>query len=165
MVDGCGAMVEKRRARSRLEARGEVDGIQSLAASAALTMPGFVAAAPEVSFWVGLGLTLAGIFLALAGLVALVTWARARVSWMQPQGEARVPMRHRRGAVLDNAPSGGARAIRAALENAQTADDIERVRRLVIDLGLEPSLLPDDVRERLGREWCDPQYGKGETRA
>jgi hypothetical protein len=118
-----------------------------------------VAAGSGTGVWIGLFLTLVGIFLALAGMVALVTWLRVRSDRKHPDA-ARVPMRQRRGAVLDNVPTGGGRAIRAALENAQTDDDIARVRQLVLDLELEPALLPDDVRERLGREWCERDYGK-----
>jgi hypothetical protein len=114
-------------------------------------------AGSETSFFVAVVLVLLGIFLALAGMLTLVTWLRVRADRSRPAGAARVPMRHRRGALLDNAPSGGGRAIRVALEDAQTDDDIARVRRLVLDLGLEPSLLPDDVKERLGRAWCDPE--------
>jgi hypothetical protein len=118
-----------------------------------------LAVSSETGAWIGLLLTLVGIFLALAGMVALVTWLRVRSDRKHP-GVARVPMRQRRGAVLDNVPSGGPRAIRVALENAQTDDDIARVRQLVLDLELEPALLPDDVRERLGREWCERDYAR-----
>jgi len=112
-----------------------------------------------------LGLALLGAFVVLmvSGYIVMRVWAHYGWSRRDVDGAAG-PRAFTGGLANQYDIDHGERMVRRALADAQSDDDLEQVRELIRQRGIDPAFLSEESRRRLGIDWDDVVMGKPSER-